>query len=346
MSVYYNQTNQAPGTTQFITRAEVGQALSTIAGDLSGANISSLFYSPNLTLSTITMNPSGSIQGGSLVQANNALGVSSVLATYNRLFPNLSDPFILGLRNNPGSSYTNLAMSGLYVKPNTFATEPCQYITGSQSGFQTSLASLYPVQSWNSATNSVGLSNISSINGNPPTGATTFTNLTGSNLTTTGTLTAPMIVGVSSINGVPYSAPLSTGWSGSQSITLTSGSPATIATITLPGGYLQANQTYLYDVPIIYVSSQPGSPSGFVCNLGIRLGGNGQINYQIPLTIFPTTQGMQVNLTGIAQTNTTTLTAQTIEIIAVQSSGVAFQGVWAAPVSSGGLNVYTIRPLS
>ena len=347
MSVYYNQTNITPGTSQFITRQEVLEGFSTIASDLSGFNFNNLFANPNPQFSSITMNASGTIGGGTLVGATSALQVSSVLTTYNRLFPNATDPFILGMRANASAAYTPLALGGLAIKNNTFTTEPTQYLTNTTLGWQTSLTNQYPVLQWNAATNNLGLSNISSINGNPPSGATTFTNLTGVNLTTTGQLTSPQVVSLSSINGVPYQVPYNAGWSGSSQPVLASGVPQTVATITLPAGYFQQNTTYIYDVPIVLNSMPPGSPSGFVCNIGIRLGGNGQINYQIPLTIFASSQGLQINLTGIAQTNTSSPpSAQTIEIIAVQNSGASFNPNFTSPASTGGLNVYTIKPLS
>lgn len=345
--VYYNQTNITPGTSQFITRAEVLSGLSTLVGDLSGVNISSLLYNPTPQFSSITMNASGSIGGGTLVGATGALQVSSVLMTYNRLFPQLTDPLILGMRNNATAAYQPLALGGLAIKNNTFATEPTQYLTNTTLGWETSLTQQYPVLQWNTATSNLALGNISSINGNPPSGATTFTNLTGSNLTTTGTLTSPQIVSLSSINGVPYQVPYNAGWNGNNNVALTTGVAGTLATITLPAGYFQQNTTYIYDVPIVLNSIPPSGPTGFVCNIGIRLGGNGQINYQIPLAIFATSQTLQVNLTGIAQTNVSSPpTAQTIEIIGVQNSGATFNANWISPTSTGGLNVYTIKPLS
>lgn len=350
MSIYYNQTNQTPGTSQFITRAEVQNAFSSIAGDLSGVDWQNILYNPNPKFSTITMNPTGSITQGAVVQAASGLGISSQLMTYNRMFANLSDPYTLGIRDNApgGVNYSPLALGQVWVKPKFFDNSPGVVIAPQLMAYVTSLTDPTQQKTFcqlNSLANGVALSNISSINGNPPSGATTFTNLTGSNLTTTGTLTSPQIVSVSSINGVPYSAAYSTQWTGTGSVTLTSGVPGILATINLPAGTLQANQTYIYDVPLVFTSIPPGQPSGFVCNIGLRLGNNGQINYQVPLYILGTTQGMSVNLTGIAQTNTASVGSQSIQLIGLQQSGQNFTATWSAPIG-GGANTFTIKPLS
>lgn len=350
MSAYFNQTNISPGTTQFITRSEVQAAFSTIASDLSGFDWNKLLSNPNPNFSTITMPTNGSISNPNFIQANGGTGVSTTITTYNRMFANLSDPYTLGIRDNAfgGCNYTPLALGQLWVKPQIFANQPTTIIAPQLMAYATSLSD--PTQQktviqLNSLANGVALTNISSINGNPPSGATTFTNLTGSNLTTTGALTSPQIVSVSSINGVPYSAAYSALWTGSGSVTLTSGVAGVLATINLPAATLQPNQTYIYDVPINFVSFPGGQPTGMVCNVGIRLGNNGQINYQVPLYITSTSQGLSLNLTGIAQTNSTVVGSQQIQLIGIQNSGQNFTATWAAPVG-GGANTYTIKPLS
>jgi hypothetical protein len=333
------------GTSAFITRQEVVQGLSTIANDLSGFNFSNIFANPNPMFSTITVNAGGNTQGGAQVFAGNAIGISSVLETYNRMFASGSDPFVLGIRNG-ANQYQPLALSQVWVKPNVFTNEVATVVAPASFNYATAIGTNYPVINFNTATNSVALSNISSLNGlNPTTAGTTFTSLTGSNITLSGMLTSPQVVNLSSINGSPYVPAYNSSYSGTYGITAPSGTATLIGSITLPAGTLKPNTNYIFDVPLIFTSFPPGQPTGMVLNVGLRLGGNGQINYQYPLFITTSSQGLAISLSGVAQTNAVSVTTQTIDLICVQNSGSNFQCTFSAPSSGGGLNTYTLKTL-
>lgn len=352
MSALYNQTNIAPGTSLFISRAEVLDGLSTLAGDLSGVNFSTFFNNPNPVVSSITVNPSGTISLPGVVRTQ-ALNLSSV----SQIFPvagNGTQYTAIGAASATG---LNAVYADFYAKnhvaQNSVTNQNADKILYSYQGVtaQSAAGVSQPLAVWNSTSPSGTqwtLANVSTINGvQPGASFNTFTSITGSNITMNGTLLAPQMTGLSSINGVIYQVPYNGSYNFSGSVTAAGNGTAQLVTsINLPASYLQPNTTYLYDVPLVLTSIPPGGPTSFVCNIGLRLGNNGQINYQIPLTIFTTTQGIQVNLTGIAQTNPITIGSQTIDLVISQQSGSPFSATWSAPSSAGGLNVYTIKPLS
>jgi len=344
MSIYFNQTNITPGTSQYITRNEVVDALSTFSGDLSGVNLSSFFTNPNPTFSSITMNATGSILGAASVSASGALGLSSLQFAYSK--PYVSYNFLPSLKDPNTGTYGALATGANIIKTSQTAGQFHTQLTPTQYNYVDTAGNITSMATLNTAAMSAALTNISSINGlNPNTAGTTFTNLTGTNLTTTGVLTSPQIVSVSSINGVPYQIPYSTGWTGGGSTIFPSGAATLVASIALPAAYLQPNTTYLYDVPLSF-GAFPPSPLGFTLFVGLRLGGNGQINYQTPLYINASAQNNTISLTGIAQTNPVSVTTNTIDIVCVQTSGSSWTAPVTNPTSAGGLNVYTIKPLS
>ena len=346
MSALFNQTNISPGQSLYITRTEVIQGFSTLAGDLSGVNLSTIFTNPNPIVSTLTVNPSGLIGGYPIANLSKV---------------NLSTTQALGLTNiynYPGaitalataSSSNTAPVVGIGFKAqlltNTNAQQRIDYnfnqITATQDG-----ANYNPLAVYTPALNPVwSLSNVSTINGLPVSGGTTFTNLTGSNLTVTGTLLSPQVTGISSINGVGFQTAYNNVWSGSFPTTFGSNAVTTIASITLPNNYLQPNTNYIYDVPLIFTSIPPSSPQGFILNLGIRLGNNGQINYSYPLLVLPSSQGLPLTLSGIAQTNAVTVGSQQIQIVGVQGGATSLSTQFNAPSSGGGLNTYTIKPLN
>ena len=345
MSALFNQTNITPGTTQFITRNEVIQAFSTIAGDLSGVNLSSIFLSPNPVVSTLTVNPSGLISGYANAQlgkvnlsTQQALGLTSL---FN--YPGAITAYIDG-----GSNTAPVVGIGFKAQllQNTNAQTRIDYnfnqMTGTQDGQNfTPLASYNPAltPAWN-------LTNVSTINGIPPnTGGTTFTSLTGSNITLTGMLTSPQIVNVSSINGEYYTASFNSNWTGSNNVSVPGNNVAALgASIALPSGLLIPNQTYLYDVPVVLGNFAP-SPTNFTLMIGARMGQQGQINYSIPLLVNASAQGFTYNLTGVAQTGTTVGT-NSIDIILGQNSGATFSlSVYSPPSGAGNPNGITVKAI-
>jgi hypothetical protein len=107
---------------------------------------------------------------------------------------------------------------------------------------------------------------------------------------------------------------------------------------------LQPNQSYLYDIPF-QLGGFPPSPTNFVLNIGARIGGQGQINYSLPLFVNATSQNIALNLTGIAFTGTTVGT-NTVDIVLVQNSGQTFGcPVAALPSGPGNLNTLTLKAI-
>ena len=345
MSIYFNQTNISPATSQFITRQEVIQGFSTLAGDLSGVNLSSFFISPNPLFSTINMNPAGLIGGYANAQLNKV---------------NLSTQQALGLTNlaNYPGAITALIDGGSNTAPvvgigfkaqllqNTNAQTRIDYnfnqMTGTQDGLNFSPLAVYnPALSppWN-------LTNVSTINGIPPnTSGTTFTNLTGSNITMSGTLACASFVNVSSINGELYTPSQNILFTGSNNVAVGGAGLAVNAlSIAVPAGFLIPNQAYLYDIPF-NLGAFPPSPTGFTLLIGARVGGQGQINYSLPLVVSPTSQNISLNLTGIANTGTTVGT-NTVDIIMRQTSGSSFTlPVFAPTPGPGNPNTLTLKAI-
>jgi len=348
MSLYYNQTNQTPGTANFITRQEVIQGFSTLAGDLSGVNISSFFINPNPVVSSITVNPAGTV-GNPAVMTAGRYNLSTVGA-FAPVRPYATGTF-QGHTDTTGNVYADL-----YAK-NFGATNPANTATPGNNllyGYN-GIVGILPgggtqgFMGWNSGnpagTNFI-LSNVSTINGVPPNQSQgTFTSLTGSNITMSGQLFSPQIVGVSSINGELYTASFNSNWTGSNTVNVGGSNVAVLAaSIPLPSGFLQPNQTYLYDVPFV-CGQFPPSPTNFTLFMGARMGQQGQINYSIPLFVNASAQGFVYNLTGIAQTGVTVGT-NTIDIILAQASGSNWSCVVnSPPAGSGNLNGITVKAI-
>lgn len=322
MSALYNQTNISPGTSQFITRAEVINALSSFAGDLSGADLSTLFYNPNPKFSTISMPTTGLISIPGTVQSLQ-LAVSTVAGFQAQDFNGF------GLQNvcvAKGGVTTDIYAKN-FIADNTSAAIPTstnrllysyQGITGINLNQQSS-----DFLKWNPLTNTNPwyLTNVSSINGAAPNAQlTTFTTLTGSNLVSQ-IVQAPQVLGVSSLNGAPYAASVSgtqVGLGGSQ--TLPNGTAVLCYSITVPAGTFPPNTNFFFDVPVFVGGLPPNAPTGYNLMLGARLTNQGQINYQTIVPINVSAQNFTYQLTGIANTGNSG-GSQVIQIWAVQNSG-------------------------
>jgi hypothetical protein len=312
------------GTPDYISRQEVVYAFSTLAGDLSGVDLSGLIIqSPNPRFSTIQMPPNGSISNPGNIVANSALGVSSVFMTYNRPYPTgISPNFMLGIRDNiVGTNYSALAVGAVLAKGQIFTNAISQYVNPTQSGYFDANSNAVPVTNFNPALNQVALSNISSINGNPPSGGTTFTTLTGNTLNAT-TVNTTNLLNVTNFNGLtkiaPYSAPFNiTGLAG-----INNNTPTVVGTISLPFN-LTANGQVAVSIPLRIGGFAPGSPAVYYGAFGVRVGGAvGPIAYLTPIAINTNlTSGFQnIMVSGIAQVAATGVT-NTIDIIAIQQTG-------------------------
>ena len=310
-------------TPDYLTRTELYEGLSTLANDLSGLDLSGIVFSnPNPKFSTIQMPPNGSISNPGNIVANSALGVSSVLMTYNRPYASLADPPFLGIRDNiVGTNYSPLAVGALLAKGQIFTNAISQFVNPTQSGYFDANSNAVPVTNFNPLVNQVALSNISSINGNPPSGGTTFTTLTGNTLNAT-TVNTTNLLNVTNFNGntkiAPYSAPWNiTGLAGINNNTAT-----LVGTLSLPFN-LTANGLVAVSIPLRIGGFAPGSPAVYYGAFGVRIGGpSGQITYLQTVAINTNlTSGYQsFSVSGMAQVSATGVT-NTIDVIAIQQTG-------------------------
>jgi len=346
--VYFNQTNISPGTSQFVTRDEVLQGLSTLAGDLSGVNFSTFFNQPNPTFSTITMNPTGNIR-----LPQNITTQTVALSTVGGIIPTQSQGtggqfnglgITAGLSGTAyGDLYTKnvIANNGLTTANNDKLLYGYNGIAGLPAAGGTQ-----GFMGWN-PTNALPfqLSNVSTINGIPPnTSGTTFTNLSGVNLTTSGMLTSPQIVSVSSINGLPYQAAAASNYITSNVVNLPTNTPTTVISAAVPAGVLAPNTSYTVNFPFVLGANIPSAPLNFQVVFGIRLGGNGQINYTTPYWIAANSVlPISLDINAVVQTNITAITSNLVEVIGIHNAGSTWSDAFYSPPNGANLNTWSIQ---
>ena len=200
-------------TNMFITREEVITGLSTIFSDLSGINFSSINFGvgPNPSFSTINMNPSGTIALPANVNTR-ALNLSTVGAlqpvqAFGSGFQNL------GFTSNSGTQYAIPWAAGFGAQSGTVnaaSNDKMFYGPSNILGYPGAGGAAQFLMRWNSAApagSNFSLTNVSTINGQQVgTSVTSYTNLTGNNITNNQVIASPSIVGVSSLNALPISA--------------------------------------------------------------------------------------------------------------------------------------------
>lgn len=347
MSALYNQTNLTAGTAQFITRSEVIQGLSTLAGDLSGVNFSTFFNQPNPTFSTITMNPTGNISlpAGVNTQVLTLSTVGSIKAV---------QPY--------GTSFTGVGVQGsapnlygdLYARNfgamNGFNNTSNNQVLYSYQGIQgiTSNATVQALAGWNPANPLPwNLTNVSTINGIPPNvSGTTFTTLTGNTLTANTQVITPTIASITSINASAYKNNVTAAYIGGGSISIPNNTTVTAITVTLPALTLVTSKPYLFSIPVI-IGPFPPSPTGFQLNLGVRLGANGVIAFVMNYWVAANSNNpITISLSGIAFTNVVSVATQTLEVVATQLSGSTLVIPITNPVSGANNNSYNVKLLT
>jgi len=341
MSVIPSLAWQTTGTPDYISRQEVVNAFSTLAGDLSGVDLSGLIItSPNPRFSTIQMNPSGSITGGANYTCSSALGVSSVLMTYNRPYPTGINPsFMLGIRDNiTGTNYSPLAVNGILAKGQIFANGISQFVNPTQGGYFDANSNAVPITNFNSLVNQVSLTNISSINGVPPSGSQTFTTLTGTTLNSSN-VNANALGSISSINGLVKVAPFSASYNATAS-----GVPnapfTSLFTISVPFN-IPPNSIVCVAVPVRISAFASGSPTIAYFDLGVRVGGSGgQVAYTTPVSLNTALSAGSASYLLSAQVLTPASPTNTIEVICSTNAGVAYTCQITNPVSPA--NRYSI----
>lgn len=205
MSLNPNQTYAGVNNNLYISRAEVLEAISSIGGL---STISNLFTTPNPLFSTITMNPNGLIGGFAPIRSSNV-----VFATTSPVV-NAAAQLKLGTVGNQSTNALVVADS----LGNTGVMRAQRYIAniggvnGYGAGWSFTNAGFVYVDGNDAQTpvitapvgapQNIALQNISSINGSAVgQQITTYTNLTGSNITNSQVIQTPSIVGISSLNG-------------------------------------------------------------------------------------------------------------------------------------------------
>ena len=314
-------TSANGNTSLFITRQEVITALSTIASDLSGASTSGLFYNPNLQLSTLTMNAAGQINGFVPIQTSNVifnsnttigqagnLQVGAVASTPNQA---------LCVTDNNGNTAPFRAENFWANSTGTNGWANGWGLSNTGLGVHLANYSTVRVATWNlGQANTICLSNISSINGAPVNAnPTTYTNLSGNNITNNQVITTPSLVGVSSINGTAIGSFVNTQtW---VPYTVTNVNPVTNTFLpNIPVGVLNFsnlpvtvgfNRSIGISVPI-YIAPLTAPASDCRFTLIAWIGGQATGGSQVAQTVYlraGSTQGTIVTLSGVCIGNGT-----------------------------------------
>lgn len=254
----------------YITREETIQAISSIVPLLSTFSTITFGVSPNPKFSTIAMNPTGQISGFVPIQTSNVIFASTtnVGAAGGLRLGNVgqtSNAAVISVDQNGNAApirasafLANLSGAGGYSAGWGFTNQGFTTFDGQNA--QT------PVLTWQFGNNArIALSNISSINGAPVNAnPTTYTNLSGNNITNSQVIGTPSIVNLSSLNGLAMSNYLNQQpWV-----------PYTVTNITPVSQALTANiQT---------------SVLGFTAIPIVAPFGNKAINISVPITITPT----------------------------------------------------------
>jgi hypothetical protein len=195
-------------TSAYITREEVIQGISSIVPALSTLNLSSFFFQdPNPKFSSVAVNASGQITGFAPIQTSNVIlnGASGLNQAGNlRLgqIGNIQNAALCSADNN--GNMAPLRANSIYATGGGVTGFAAGW-TFNNTGFGVfnASASTTSVLGWAFGNaNTINLQNISSINGAPVNAnPTTYTNLSGNNITNSQVIGTPSLINVSSING-------------------------------------------------------------------------------------------------------------------------------------------------
>lgn len=326
----------------YITREETIQAISSIVPLLSSLSTVSFGVSPNPTFSTIRMNSGGSISGFVPIQTNNLVFQST------NTISQAGNLRIGTIGANPNQALcvtdNNANMAPMRAL-NFLATAggAAGFSAGwgfSSNGFVTfdGQAATTPVLTWQFGNNQkIALDNISTINGSPVgQGITTYTSLTGQNITNTGVITTPSIVSVSSLNGVALSNYANSQLVVPYTVTNTTASNVAMAAnvpqvvLTFTGLPITAGIGKFINLSVpINVSPASGSVAAQTnVTLTAFIGGNATFNTGISgsTALSPgSANGVrQVNLSGVVAANGPNATLQ-IQAVTDQNVTLTFQ---------------------
>ena len=329
----------------YITREEVIQGISSIIPALSSFSTISFGVSPNPTFSTIRMNSGGSISGYVPIQTNNLVFQSTTTLGQ-------SGNLVLGKvgsQNNQALCVTDNNGVMATMRAQNFianASQASGFSAGwafSSNGFVTVDGNGVgtPIITWQFGNNQkIAMSNISTING-VPVGQqfTTYTSISGSNINNSGVITAPSIVSLSSLNGVPLSSyansqlwvPYTVTNTNLSNVTMVANTPQVIFTFNNIPITAGVGKYVNISVPInVSAGTQPIAAQTNV-QLIAYLGGNVSLNTGVsgnclltPASGSGPNSVRQVTLTGVAAVNGPTATLQ-IQAVCDQSIVLSFQ---------------------
>jgi hypothetical protein len=307
---------------------------SSVIQYISAGGLSTISFNvgPNPSFSTVSINPTGSINmNGAALTTATSLGVSSIGSLQARPWTTAQNA--LTVVAGDGSGLEGLQAQTLVAKlTNGVANNPGVYLdkTGLWGASNDTWTGSYtPGMTWlgSNGANQWVLQNVSTINGTPPnTGSTSFTTLTGDTLNASVAVNTPVVNNISSFNGSPVIAEMDTSYTmatvnGLQDNTFT-------VLTTIPTTFtVPTDAAVLASVNIRIGSFASGSPAVFYGQFGLRIGGQGGgggvflfNSVAIPTALTAGTTSFTIS--GICQTPTSSAT-NTIEVVGVNITGVA-----------------------
>jgi hypothetical protein len=330
-------------TPDYITRAEVIDFASSVIQYISAGGLSTISFNvgPNPSFSTVQINPTGNIgmNGAALTNAT-SLGISSIGSLQARPWTTAQNAATVVAAD--GSGLEGLQAQTLIAKlTNGTVNNPGVYMdkTGLWGASNDTWTGSYtPGMTWlgSNGANQWVLQNVSTINGTPPnTTNTTFTTLTGNTLNSSNVNTNA-VNNISSFNGAPVIAEMDTSYTMTTVNGLADNTFTVLTTINTPFT-VPTDAAVLASVNIRIGSFASGSPPVFYGQFGLRIGGQGGgggvflfNSVAIPTNLTAGTTSFTIS--GICQTPTAA-TTNTIEVVAVNITGVAVTCQITSPVT-------------
>ena len=177
-----------------------------------------------------------------------------------------------------------------------------------------------------------------------PTGGNAGTNLALAAYNDAGTFINPAMVltrsnaAVSTINQYAYPQSLlsTVGVANQTGVSVPSGSPTVIYTIA--NNNLINNAVYLADVAFQWQVGSPGATGNWI-QLGVRLGGNGGFNYDVPQYIPPGGTGVAFINNSVGQITDMGNTNKNIDVIAFHNNATAIS-ISTNTITGGAVNFF------
>lgn len=270
-----NEFVTSANTTQslYITREETIQAISSIVPLLSSFSTITFGVSPNPKFSTVSINTNGGlISGYAPIQTSNVIFAAQAPVL------NAATQLRLGKVGALASASTN-ALCVADTNGNTAVMRAQRYIAnvggvgGYGAGWSFTNSGFVAIDANDNVTPvltcpigntaAIALQNISTINGSPPNvNPTTYTNLSGNNITNSQVIGTPSIINLSSLNGLPIS----------QIVNQNTWVPYTVTNLAA------VSNTYIPNTPVQVIA---------FTNIPITAAVNRAVNISVPITVTP-----------------------------------------------------------